>query len=352
MSTTKHRRKPYLPDSDLGKMHWMEKFVTTLELNPERFGFDDPREFEYVQRTIRTFITLAAAVNAPGKRCGTLVTEKNNARKAAVELCRGIAMRLKWDPSLSDIEKSHLGLCVEADDPRPAALPKGVLPGSLGHPSLQVISSYNGGHLIKYSDSTSPSRAKPKGVSHLLLFAAIGDAIGAATGDTHRHPSTAVPMPVSQARLLGAFTKRPFEILYPGGCGLEGRRVTYWGRWLTTRGDMSPWSMPCTRVIGDALGSWEQCPFRYIFADVEGKWRLADRPQALGPAMDGPALAGAVEGGLSERETSGRCGVNVVDERPILMSEAMEQRMAALMAEGQRMLEGAVARLDDQRRAG
>lgn len=334
MSNLKHRRKPYLPDSDVGKLTWMEKFLATLELNPERFGFDDPREFEYVQRTIRTFTTLARSVNMPGRRCRTLVVEKNNARKAAVELCRGIAMRLKWDPSISDVEKSALGLCVEADEPRPAALPKGVLTGSLGHPSLTVTNSSNGGHIIKYSDSTSPSRAKPRGVSHFLLFAAVGDVIG--------DRSTAKRMPVSQARLLGAFTKRPFEILYPASCGLEGRRVTYWGRWLTTRGEMSPWSMPCTRVIGDALGSWEQCEFTHIFADVEGKrcvQALTVPVKELPPAvkeLPRPALVYAEDHATLN---GGKESVSIVDERPLLMSEALEEKMAALVEEGRRVLE-------------
>ena len=54
--TAKHRRRPYMPDSDSGKRDWMERFITQLESNPEKYGFTDPRMFEYYSRTIRTYI--------------------------------------------------------------------------------------------------------------------------------------------------------------------------------------------------------------------------------------------------------------------------------------------------------
>lgn len=34
--SAKHRRKPYMPDSDNGKKIWMERFITQLESDPVR----------------------------------------------------------------------------------------------------------------------------------------------------------------------------------------------------------------------------------------------------------------------------------------------------------------------------
>jgi hypothetical protein len=248
--SAKHRRKPYLPDSDLGKKAWMERFITQLESDPERYGFDDPRMFEYYQRTIRNFIKAFDAVSNPGTKSPQATLVKNQARKAAVKLCRDFAMQFKWDASLKAEEKSALGIHFREAPPEVAKLPQGVLTGSLGYPVLAVQSSPNGGHVIRYRDFTTPSKAKPKGVSHLLLFAAIG----------------AKPrMRRTHARLMGAYTRRPFEIMFPMSCGLEGLYVTYYGRWLTTRGAMSPWSPGVSRIIGETQLSLHECGFAHLF---------------------------------------------------------------------------------------
>ena len=246
--TAKHRRKPYLPDSDSGKKRWMERFITQIESDPQRYGFDDRRIFEYTQRTIRTFIKACDAAS-PGMRSPSLTSAKNNARKAAVEMCRDIAMRLKWDPTLTNEEKRSLGIHIDEAPSEEAQLPEGALRGTLGFPTLIVQSSPSGGHVIRYKDLTT-SKAKPRGVSHFLLFAAIGE-----------KPN----MRRTHARLLGAYTKRPFEIMYPMDCGIERLYVTYYGRWLTTRGEMSPWSQGVSKIIGDTQLSLRECGFAHLF---------------------------------------------------------------------------------------
>jgi len=228
----------------------MERFITELERDPRRYGFEDARAFEYIQRTIRTFIKAAHAVANPAGRSPSAIRVKNEARAKAVALCREIAMRLKWDASLSDEEKRSLGINTCDAPAEEAKVPQGVLPGTLGFPALAVVSSPNGGHVIRYHDINTPSKAKPKGVSHLLLFGAIGE-----------KPN----MRRTHARLLGAYTKRPFEIMYPMSCGLEGLYVTYYGRWLTTRGEMSPWSRGVSKIIGETQLSLREIDFAHMF---------------------------------------------------------------------------------------
>jgi hypothetical protein len=89
---------------------------------------------------------------------------------------------------------------------------------------------------------------------HLLLFVAIG-----------QKPN----MPRTHARLLGAYTKGPFEIRYPVGCGLEGLYVTYYGRWLTTRGEMSPWSPGVSKIICETQVKLGETDFSHLF-DKQG----------------------------------------------------------------------------------
>jgi len=291
--SAKHRRKPYMPDSDHGKVLWMERFLAVLERDPAYYGFDDARLFEYIQRTIRTFIDAAREVSNPGKRSRSLVSRKNEARAEAVALCRELAMRLKFDPQLSDDEKRALGLSVDSAPPEEATLPGGVIAGSLGHPTLAVQSSPNGGHVIRYSDAAKESKAKPKGVSHLLLFAAIGE-----------KPR----MRRTHARLLGAYTKRPFEIMWPMSCGIEGLYATYYGRWLTTRGEMSPWSPGVSQIIGGTQVSLRESPFSHLFekegfidalpegaAERRAQIEAVERPMLPAAASETEALFSALE---------------------------------------------------------
>ena len=239
-----------MPDSDLGKKTWMERFITQLEKDPQRYGLGDPCMFEYYQRTIRTFIKAVEAVRNPGSRTPGAVAEKNRARKEAVKLCRDFAMQFKWDSTLTAEDKRALGLSIDETQPEEAKLPAGVLTGSLGYPTLVVQSSPNGGHVIRYRDEMSTSKAKPKGVSHLLLYGAIGE-----------KPN----MRRTHARLIEPLTKRPYEIMYPMDCGLEGLYVTYFGRWLTTRGQLSPWSPGVSKIIGETQVSLRDCPFAHLF---------------------------------------------------------------------------------------
>ena len=305
--SAKHRRDPYMPQTDLGKRTWMENFITRLERDPRRYGFDDPRMFEYYQRTIRAFIKAVDVVNSPASCTPGAVREKNLARKEAVDLCRETAMRLKWDPTLSDQEKRALRINIDEAPPESAKLPQGALAGTLGYPSLAVQSSPNGGHVIRYRDPLSTSKAKPKGVSHLLLYGAIGE-----KPDMRR----------THARLLDVLTKRPYEIRYPVACNLEGLYVTYYGRWLTTRGEMSPWSQPVSKIIGETQLSLRECGFAHLF-EKEG-------------------FIDALPQGVTRHD------VRVLkDERPLLEGGASDAGglFAALMEGGQQVLEAATVRL-------
>lgn len=308
--SAKHRRKPYMPDSDIGKKTWMERFITKLESDPQRYGFADPRMFEYYQRTIRTYIKAVDAVASPATCTPGAVKEKNNARKEAVRMCRDFAMQLKWDSTLTIAEKIALGICADEAPSEAAKLPGGVLPGSLGCPDLVVLSSPNGGHVIRYRDIMTPSKAKPKGVSHLLLFAAIGE-----------KPR----MRRTHARLLGAYTKRPFEIMYPMDCGLECLYVTYYGRWLTTRGEMSPWSRPVSKIIGETQVSLRESDFGHLFGAEGFIDALPELPE------------GVARGSVQIEE----------QERPLLECGSSESHelLTALMEGGQKVLEAATVRL-------
>ncbi len=292
--STKHRRKPYIPDDDYGKKVWMERFITTIERDPERYGFSDAYMFEYYQRTIRNFIKAFDAVSNPATRSPHATLVKNQARQEAVALCRNFAMQLKWDSSLTDEDKRALGIYPDEATPEQAKLPTGVLAGTLGYPELAVQSSPNGGHVIRYRDPVTQSKAKPKGVSHFLLYGAIG----------------AKPrMPRTHARFMYPYTKRPFEVMYPMDCGLEGLYVTYYGRWLTTRGAMSPWSPGVSKIIGAANVRLRESEFAHLF----GTQGFVDALPALPQDEDRRLTQGVTQ---------------VIEDDPLLLERGMSEDSA------------------------
>ena len=275
--------------------------------------------FEYLQRTIRTFIKAVEATSAKGSRSPSAVAAKNEARKKAVAMCRSIAMDLKADPSITDEEKRALGIHTRTAAPEEAKLPEGALAGSAGYPVLAVQNSPNGGHVIRYRDPVTHAKAKPKGVSHLLLFAAVGE-----------KPN----MRRTHARLLGAYTKRPFEVMYPTGCNLEGLYVTYYGRWLTTRGDMSPWSPGVSKIIGEGQVNVREVDFTHLF----GKEGFID-------ALPQGATRRVVEDHpLLENAASGQGTLFEVIEPKMLPMQgfALLRTQAPVRAEGERIEGGVV----------
>jgi hypothetical protein len=240
---------PYMPKSDTGKRAWMEAFIRSFAEYREQFGIDD-RMWEYYQRTVKRFAEALAIARNPATGTPDEVRAKNDARKEAVAICRALAMMVKHDPGMTAPDKIKLGLHVDEENLTPVKLPKGILL-STGFPRLYLDALPTGGHRIRYGqDAHTGSRAKPKGVTHMLLVAAIGD-----------RPN----MEVRYARLMGAHTRWPIELNYPAGAGVEGLHATYYGRWLTSRGEIGPWSPGVSMIIARECVAMEQVSFAHIF---------------------------------------------------------------------------------------
>jgi len=239
---------PYMPKSDAGKRLWMESFIASIARQPDRLGIDD-RMFEYYQRVVRTFVEALQRTKNPAQGGPAATHAKNAARKQAVAVCRQLAMMFKNDPSMTDAQKIGLGLHVDV-----GAAKRTKRPGTF--PQLMVQGAASGGHRIRFKQTRpisnpyeSTSMGKPQGVSHLLLFGAFGDK----------------PLGLEHARFIGAYTRSPFEVNYPLQSGVEGKVATYYGRWLTGRGDVGPWSPGVSMIVARACAGVEQVTFGYLF---------------------------------------------------------------------------------------
>lgn len=242
--TTK-QNDSYLPDSDIGKRNWMENFIAQIEKSENRFDIPED-EFERCRLATKAFIEAVDALKIRTDRTTSRIKHKNETRKKAVRECRALAMRLKHDPSRKAGTLTGLGL--HNDD---KVLTRLNAPDCCPH--LMVRGTEQGGHVIRFEQRNAPSKvsAKPKGVSHLLLFAAVGDRA----------------LPVSEARLIAAVTKQPYKVNFPVDRGLEGRTITYYGRWMDRKGQMGPWSEGVSMILSRANAKMDSIEFAHLFAN-------------------------------------------------------------------------------------
>jgi hypothetical protein len=217
---------PYIPDDDAGAREWMNNFAKHIASAPAAVGLS--------AADAATLTALAEAFDAAMERAGdpkmrTLVTiaEKDEARNAAKSAFRTYAMQIKANRGVDDAQKIALGIHVDSGSRTPIGAP-------INEPLLDIVAGFPGRHVLRYHDAATPkSRRKPPGASHLLLFAAIEEY-------EVRDPD--------QARFIGAYTRQPFDISFDVGKHAK-KTATYFGRWLTAKGLLGPWSLPVSMTI-------------------------------------------------------------------------------------------------------
>ncbi len=101
-------------------------------------------------------------------------------------------------------------------------------------PVLGILNSTPLQHLLRFADIESPElRKKPKGAAGLHLYIA----------KTKKGLA-----PLSDARFYRVVTRSPISISFEDED--ENKDVTYYGRWVSNRGETGPWSEPlCLNVI-------------------------------------------------------------------------------------------------------
>ncbi len=100
-------------------------------------------------------------------------------------------------------------------------------------PVGQVDTSQRLQHTISFSDATTPtSKAKPAGVRGCEIWMKVGP-----------------PLPVTAADLafVTLDTRTPHVIAFDGADA--NKTITYWLRWVSTRGETGPWSAAVSATV-------------------------------------------------------------------------------------------------------
>ena len=224
---------PYIPDDDAGARGWMNNFAKHVASAPAAVGLS-AADSALLTALADDFDAAMKQVNDPRTRTTVAIAEKDEARNAAKSTFRFYAMQIKASRGVDDAQKIALGIHVDSGARTPYGAP-------VNSPLLDILGATPGRHVLRYHDADTPkSRRKPPGVTHLLLFAAIA-------GGEVRDPE--------QARFIGAYTRQPFHVDFDAAKH-AGKTATYFGRWLTAKGLLGPWSLPISMTIsaGGAAG--------------------------------------------------------------------------------------------------
>lgn len=208
----------YIPSTDAGLAAWSANFEAIVAVDYAALGLTGGQASAVTAADTAYQAAYTLAVD-PGTRTPVTVAAKDSAKFALLGTVRPVAIQVRNNPAVSDATKVSLGLTVPALVPTPIPAPTTV-------PTLAVLAATPGVHKIDSRDDSTPtSKAKPPGALQLQLWVAYGTA--------------PAPDPTT-AEFLGVFTKSPFFVSLP--VAQTGKVATYFGRWVTRRGLLGPWS--------------------------------------------------------------------------------------------------------------
>lgn len=215
----------YIPPTDAGALAWMRAFRNGIMEDPAKYGLSEADSLA-IDQAVNDFEYWMEFNEEPGQKTKVSVLEKDDARTAAEQICRGFAVSIKYNSGISDPDKIDIGVRPVNNSRDPIFVPQ-------TSPILSLIGSTPSSQTLRFADSTTPaSKKKPFGAANLQLFVAVDDQV---TTDWNK------------ARFVGAFTKNPIGVLFQPE---DNQKVaTYYARWASRTGDVGPWSIGTSFTI-------------------------------------------------------------------------------------------------------
>jgi len=215
----------YMPRRDLAALSWMQNFSRHLMLQPAAFAISIS-DAVAIGRAVDDFAVAYAVITNPATRTPVAVLVKDQARNSADAICRVYYNLIKPNQGISDADKIAIGV-------RPINLSRARIGEPTTSPLLKLIGATPASHTLYYSDTNTPDRsAKAFGATHLQLFVALGES-----------PAR----DVNSGRYYQSFTRNPMSVGFAHAD--DGKVATYWGRWMTRKGEVGPWSLPTTMRV-------------------------------------------------------------------------------------------------------
>jgi len=226
----------YMPRKDQDARAWLINFAQQLGERPSVYKVSTA-EADAVREGVDAFDAALQKASGPDTRTSLAVLRKDEARLAAELACRGIYLRVKFDPTIPDADKFVLGVrLVNASRSRIAP------PDS--PPELQAIANLTHAHVLRYANPGHLGQAKPTCAVGIQIFRQlVVPGFGSSPVRQKEEPS-----PLEYA---GTFTRNPISIPYTAKDDLK--LAIYVARWITRRGLVGPWSRPVSVRVASAV---------------------------------------------------------------------------------------------------
>jgi hypothetical protein len=220
----------YIPERDHRAAVWMKLFAQELVASPSAYRATTD-EASQIDDAVTAFRTANATAWAKGTRTRLAVLSKNETRKAAEQLIRPTAQRIRIDPTITPDLKIAIGL--RPGTPRRRRVGP---PGSV--PVLAMAGQLSGVVDVKVTDSLTHRAARPDGTIGYELYERI---VPAGMGDGDDQPW----------QFAGTYTSTP--IRYQPSAQQPGDQVWLMARWVTRRGEVGTFGNAKGLSVGNVM---------------------------------------------------------------------------------------------------
>lgn len=214
---------PYMPPGDKDFYDWLENFAALLTENPGRYGLGKT-DATVIENHWCSYEVAYKRAKHPRTRTTTSIQHKDAVKASAMASLRVYCGQIRACMGVPDDALVDLGLNPRSNSRSPVPQPQSA-------PIVMAICGYPCVTALRYADENTPaSRRKPPGVMALQLAVAVTT------------PGDPTPVSADEAQQRDLFTKQP--ILFKHDEMDAGKIATFFGRWVTGRGLVGPWSLP------------------------------------------------------------------------------------------------------------
>jgi len=226
---TKVRPENMIPKPDALFAAWLTNFSTLLTAAPATYGLTAP-DAVIVAGVTATWDAAYLAATEPSTRTSVTVADKNAARAAAEAVIRPYSVQISLDASVTNGDKTAIGVTVRSTVPTP-------IPAPVDAPSLSFVSAIPLVTSLQAKVAGSTGKAKPAGCIGIEIYRSVG-AVAA--------------VDPAQLGYVGTATKTPFVQNF--GAGDQGKVCTIAARYVTRSGpggvsQSGPWSALLSFVV-------------------------------------------------------------------------------------------------------
>ena len=215
----------YIPPREADFVNWVDNFSTLITADPTSYGLSSG-DASALAALVATYLGAYSAAVNPSTRGPSTISAKDAARANVTARSRQLAIIIQSNPSVTDEQKTDLGITVRKTNRTP-------IPAPTTSPLLAFIAATPLQHTLRASDQLTPdSRAKPFGALSLRLRVWV-----APIGTSPSGPPTYTLQ----------LTTNPIAIDFDSGD--IGKIASYVGNWVTRTGLIGPDSAGLGRVV-------------------------------------------------------------------------------------------------------